>query len=565
MNAPVLDLTPPAGYRTDIPVDALCNTPDDVLFGNIDINIRRDLLTLGEAPVHDGVAVLVGGGPSLVADIEQIRARAASGQVIFALNNTALYLREHGIEADWLVVIDCRPENLRFLEGFPAKNYMLSPQCDPVLFNHLVRQNVVTLLPSIEGMRERLPKDFHRCIMIGGGITVGLTAMAAAFTMGFRDLHLFGYDSSDADDGEAHAYPQSQTGPEQKRLEAWFHGRKFRCSFAMYAQADKFPGFAHLLAEEGAAISVHGDGLLPSIAREMAKPLDPSRAVYDLSRCPASYDFVDWLVQAEMVRRQAGADGPLRVTFAPGPSGGFRDDGLPVDLSSRQQFLDMVMRPALELVGAVEEPVISPMACWHPTYTLKPVVEMVKAGASVPKLRAPDHAIAEVVGWLFDHDIRKAPITITLRESEHWPQRNSRVLNWMRLANHLKALGESVVFVRDTAKVDEIMSWPYCSYPLAATDVLVRAALYSQAKCNLFTSNGPAALALFSDVPFLIFEPLKVADYVPSSDEWFLANHGIARGTQYPWLRPDQRIIWEADSYPAIREAWDELAPMLNH
>jgi hypothetical protein len=37
----------------------------------------------------------------------------------------------------------------------------------------------------------------------------------------------------------------------------------------MYAQAKAFPEWAALLAEQGATITVHGDGLLPTIAHSM--------------------------------------------------------------------------------------------------------------------------------------------------------------------------------------------------------------------------------------------------------------------------------------------------------
>lgn len=563
MNIPIRDLMPPEGYRGDVPVDALCNTPDAELFANVDINIKRDLLTLGEAPAHDGVALLCGGGPSIEHDIEEIRARQRNGAVIFALNDVGHYLRGHEIDPEWLVIIDCRPENIRFLDGLPAKNYLLSPQCDPALYDRLAGQNVVTLIPAIEGMEARIPAKFHHFCMIGGGITVGLTAMAAAYTMGFRDLHLYGYDSSDSDDGEAHAYQQKQSKAESKRLDAWFQGRKFRCSFAMYAQADGFQRFSQMLANEGVVISVHGDGLLPSIAREMVRPRDAGHAVYDLGRCPASYDFVDWLIQAEMIRRAMEAPAPLKVTFAPGPNGGFRADTLPVDIAGRQRFLDNVMRPALALVGAIEDGEAPSDACTHPVYTLKPVVEMVNAGVAVPRWRAEDAAVAAVAWWLTKRAIDQAPVVITLRESTHWPQRNSRLLNWLRFADYLKSQGEAVVIVRDTERAGDAFG-AHDVYQQAAMHLDIRAALYQCAKCNLMSSNGAGALPLFSNVPFLIFEPLDVPGYGPACDEWWIANHGINRGEQYPWLRPDQRIVWDWDSYSAIRRAWDDLLPLLS-
>lgn len=259
-------------------IQALPNTPANVIFANIEINSKRRLPWLKEAPAHDGVAVIVGGGPSLGNDIGAVRAHAGVGHTIIALNNTAAFLRAHEVVPSYQLVIDPRPENVRFIDAltdtqyFPqaASRYILSSQCHPALFDALRGRDVTVLQPSIEGIREHLPEG-SVATLIGGGITAGLTALAAVYTLGFRQIHLYGYDSSDADDGEAHAYAQDENDPEKRRIEVWCEGRRFRSSFAMYAQAEKFESFARMLADADATIYVHGDGLLPTIAHAMNK------------------------------------------------------------------------------------------------------------------------------------------------------------------------------------------------------------------------------------------------------------------------------------------------------
>jgi 2-polyprenyl-3-methyl-5-hydroxy-6-metoxy-1,4-benzoquinol methylase len=99
--------------------------------------------------------------------------------------------------------------------------------------------------------------------IIGGGASVGNSALCLAYVMGFRDLHCFGYDSSHRD-GASHAYPQ----PMNEFIpcsEVEWAGQKYTVSVAMKAQAEKFQVTARAVIEEGCKVTVHGDGLLPAM------------------------------------------------------------------------------------------------------------------------------------------------------------------------------------------------------------------------------------------------------------------------------------------------------------
>lgn len=244
------------------------NTPDEMIFAQIDINSARVLPWIEPREAHDRVAVIVGGGPSLKKSLAMLRGHAEAGHAIFALNNTAHFLGQHDVKPDAQIIIDPRPENLPFVEGRPAASYILASQCHPSLFEALEGEPVTVLQLAIEGIYDHIPKT---ATVVAGTTTAGLYALNVAYTLGYREIHLYGYDSSDADDGEAHAYPQNETDPEKKRLEVWVAGKRFRSSFAMYKQAERFQGIAQMLAEAGATIHVHGDGLLPTIAHEMTR------------------------------------------------------------------------------------------------------------------------------------------------------------------------------------------------------------------------------------------------------------------------------------------------------
>lgn len=262
------------GVGERIEWNIVSNAPKEKIFDNVAINSRRSVPWVKEIAAHDDHAVLVGGGPSAVDTIGEIRLRQRDGQQIFALNGAASWLAQYGVDADCQVLLDSRPQNRRFVRPIAAQRFYIASQCDPAIFDILKDEDVTLYHHAEDGIDQHFD---GRSILIGGGITVGLTAMALCFALGYRNLHLYGYDSSDRE-GASHAYAQEEAGSENERREIWVGRRSFVCAPAMYAQAQAFPAFAALLRDEGALITVHGDGLLPELARQNFGPIGLSKA-----------------------------------------------------------------------------------------------------------------------------------------------------------------------------------------------------------------------------------------------------------------------------------------------
>jgi hypothetical protein len=243
---------------------AVSNTPKEKVFENVAINSKRGVPWVKEVPAHEGHAVLVGGGPSAADTLDDIRRRVAQGQDIFALNGVAGWLNQYGIMPKYQVLLDSRPQNRRFVRPIAAERFLIASQCDPVIFDILDHEDVTLFHHAEEGIEEQFEGN---SVLIGGGITVGLTSMALVYALGYRQLHLYGYDSSDRE-GESHAYAQTEAGSENGRREIWVGRKMFVASPAMYAQAQAFPRFAQLLADMGCTITVHGSGLLPEVVRQ---------------------------------------------------------------------------------------------------------------------------------------------------------------------------------------------------------------------------------------------------------------------------------------------------------
>lgn len=277
--------------------------------------------------------------------------------------------------------------------------------------------------------------------------------------------------------------------------------------------------------------------------RQGGENLGPDFVRYDLSRAPIGWDFASWLIDQEMTRVRAGAPAPLKVAFVG-------------DTSKRKwgpaeaQMVEKVMRPLIGLIGAVEDPRAAGAGVNKEFYMLRYVTEGAKRGEPVPMFKVYDGP---------PHDF----VTITLREAEHWPHRNSNLPAWSQLAHELTSRGENVVFVRDTAKAAEPFE-DFIAVAAASTDLNVRADLYAKAKCNLFVSNGPWWLGLFGKRPWLAFNAVSKDDpFDANKPNMWLDFNGIAVGEQFPWQQEDQRIIWKADDYETMIAAWDDLQPHL--
>lgn len=268
---------------------------------------------------------------------------------------------------------------------------------------------------------------------------------------------------------------------------------------------------------------------------------------YDLAREPVAYDFLTWLLIAELRRRAEGAPAPLKVRFL--------NEDYPVGY--HQAFYRNVLRPAVQLAGAVivtDEP---PRGRHINAYTVRELVEACRVGWPLPGFRAPADAATRMAGYA-------GCVTITLREAEHWPHRNSNLEQWLLLAADLVSEGERVVFVRDTAKAVEPIEG-YATCPEASCNLHSRMALYEVAACNLFVPNGPpCSLAWFSRAPWLMFWHMDPMDpYVPITPNWVRDHMALEQGEQLPWAGPHQRIVWTSDDIAPMRSAWAEMRKVI--
>jgi hypothetical protein len=272
-------------------------------------------------------------------------------------------------------------------------------------------------------------------------------------------------------------------------------------------------------------------------------------AVYDGIKCPLTYDFI---VFASMAKTYANGK-PLHFVFLPSPDGSRSKPGKfhpdEEDWRFRHIILEAVhlfdstmevrdsrtgiLEGNLFPVGYTpEKPVFN--------YQVNGVVDMAR-----PML-GPKPSV-KAVRYVQDYLQGRDPITVTLRQTRY-PDRNSSLDAWFKFAKD-----KDVVLIPDTDAA--FTKWPCDVFTQAAVNMDIRLALYSQAKLNCFTSNGPSALCWFNDYPYLLFKA-GGEPYI-TKEQW--DDLKVPYGTQPSFIRPNQKWVWEADSIDVIRREVEDL------
>jgi len=270
---------PHAEQGLTLSVAILPNTPEAEIKHNIRVNSAcyEDWLQAQDA--HTRPAIMLGGGDSINDHINDIKQLQKEGADVFAMNGASNWAREHGIDVDYQVILDAKEETSSLVDN-GAKVRLLASQCNPKTLEkaedfrlwHLEIGEIESLFPE-----QRVKQGGY--VLVGGESTVGTCALCVAYTQGFRDLHIFGYDSSYRQ-GKSHGYSQpiNKTMP---TMEMTWAGKTFQVSIAMKAQAEKFQVYAQALKNVGCNINVYGEGLLQTIYNTPVKNLS-EREIYQL-------------------------------------------------------------------------------------------------------------------------------------------------------------------------------------------------------------------------------------------------------------------------------------------
>ncbi len=213
-----------------------CNTPDSKVIENIKASRERGLPFVTVAPVRDRGLVIMGSGPSLLSTYADLPPDCD----IMALNGAYPFLLERGIEPKYAVCLDPKPSNVNFFAATAAKTYhLLASQCDPSVYDHLRERGVETVSFYMDGHSHQAVFKTDEVTAIAAFPTVGLTALVLAAVLGYRKLHLYGYDSSFGPGNIKHSRHQTQNeGCDTVQIE--FKGKWYTTTPAMAQQVSNF-------------------------------------------------------------------------------------------------------------------------------------------------------------------------------------------------------------------------------------------------------------------------------------------------------------------------------------
>lgn len=269
---------PPAGDRK----------ADPMIVANTAINVKRGLPILQlENYKPRAPAIIVGGGPSLADTLDELRAIAAEpGACIICANDSHDFLIANGIVPWGCVFWEIQSSFANFFENARDDvTYLLSAFAHPSAFEKLAGKKIVIFFATQFVGDEKIIADYMREHgkqgMIGGAATAPLRAVGIMLCKGHLRFHLFGVDSSFRD-GQSHAYYNR----EKAGLPIWCAGRMFDTNWYLAKQAENFTEYMKNYGDRYEFV-VHGDGLIPHIARQHGRHFDQWKAAKE-ARCSPS-------------------------------------------------------------------------------------------------------------------------------------------------------------------------------------------------------------------------------------------------------------------------------------
>lgn len=241
-----------------------CVSSDEELLANIASSLKRGYPEIKEAqPARFDPIVIVGSGPSVAGQLETIRELRARGAAIVAVKDAHDWLIQNGVTPDYGFMVDPQAHRWNcFIRKQSTVTYLISSQCHPAVFNHLADMNVV-LWHCYNGTGQRAIKGR---MLIGGSTTSGLRSVMVFYVLGYRDFHLFGFDS--CLDGEKLRVNgdglKEGDGMADVMIEPG--GEKFMCNPNMALQAHTFQDFYELIPD--ARFTGYGHGLIQAIIQK---------------------------------------------------------------------------------------------------------------------------------------------------------------------------------------------------------------------------------------------------------------------------------------------------------
>ena len=228
---------------------------------HVDSAVARSLPTCIKRVVRRGKVAIVASGPSAADYVDLLK--SWDGE-IWGVNGAFAWMMHRGVKPTAFIGLDPEPILKDYLINCPDDaTYYLASQVHAEVYDHLAGKNVRVWYPA----DDQVKYPFGAQLVFGGTTCLG-RAPNLAYMLGYREVHIFGCDSSFTN--KSHVYGDHGEIP-AGTFPLEMHGRTFITTRQMLQQACYFceqmvewarPG------DDGSAplsVSLYGDGLLPAM------------------------------------------------------------------------------------------------------------------------------------------------------------------------------------------------------------------------------------------------------------------------------------------------------------
>lgn len=258
-------VVPPQAWNAPVRLVVKTNNcvPSEEITHNVSMNVPRIKRWVKECERHSKVAVIVAGGPTYREHIGNIREHYANGDYVFCVKSSHDYLIENNIIPYGCLLLDPRAHVLDYVsEPHKAVRYFVASMVHPSTLDKLLEAdaNVIGYNALVGAGENEVLAGFGDHILLSGGSTAATRGVSVLNALGFRDFHLYGFDSCykrQPKKDETHGVKKKDP------IKVEVANRKFWTDPELIAQAQDFEKIIAMGTEM--KLHLYGDGLIQHI------------------------------------------------------------------------------------------------------------------------------------------------------------------------------------------------------------------------------------------------------------------------------------------------------------
>ncbi|NKB45696.1 MAG: hypothetical protein GKS03_15600 [Alphaproteobacteria bacterium] len=290
----------------------------------------------------------------------------------------------------------------------------------------------------------------------------------------------------------------------------------------------------------------------------------PLNVYYDTRLAPVTFDFANFLINAEAARQFTSFTSIYLNVIAPDFRRMSQRDHEYESSEKRwrvQHILGQIPKllPTVIRTNIQYDPPSQVVAPNYPPgypdigkkylnfYSPRLMLGLYEQGAKVQLFQSSAHAKNLVRTYTRGHSY----VTISLRTSQFQTARNSNLDAWYRFSKVLEENGKRVLVLPDFEDCfNERAAWKYDwnVVDFAAHDLDLRLALYEDADDNFIVNNGVVTVLFYSKCPFKMFN-VNFSDIQTTSNKFINLNWMVDPDETPKIFQDNQKWIWLNDDF----------------